>query len=525
MRILSEHGNMNPLPSQHPLASRNATANDSGHTSTGDSTSAATRTGGAQSPRDSQQPRRSRLPGRFARLPELAGPGFLPIALFARLPLAMLTVGALTLATAVSHSYAIGGLAAGAVGIGSAVGAPVLGALADRVGQRMVLLVAAAVNTIAVVALILAAYLTPGFGTPADAAALVITAFLSGASCPQVGPMARVRWMALTTRDLGKSPAGNAPAGEDAPAKEVAAGGTGRVTAAGHTPGSLATRRAELDTALSYEGTADEFTFVLGPALVGLLASIFVPWLPLALAAVLTATLVPAFAVHPSHLAVVPARRKVEAGVGHRSESKHAPRAGALAWLKVLAAVLAMVCMGTFFGSLQNALSAFSAQFATAEIAGLMYAVMGLSSAIAALSVAYWPRRFGPSARWISSAVLMAALSLLLFLPAGIGPMVAVLLVLGIPVGPVMVTVFGIGGLVAPAGRMATVMTALASGIVAGTALGAFLAGQMAQGQGFMAAFVVSLASATALAVLGALAGALLRRGKTQSDGGRTLGA
>ena len=66
------------------------------------------------SPRPNPQPnpRRSRLPGRFARLPELAGAGFLPIGLFARLPLAMLTVGTLTLVTAVSHSYAIGGMAA-----------------------------------------------------------------------------------------------------------------------------------------------------------------------------------------------------------------------------------------------------------------------------------------------------------------------------------------------------------------------------------------------------------------------------
>ncbi len=472
--------------------------------------SSAAATTAAASPHGSGLPRRSRLPGRFARLPELAGPGFLPIALFARLPLAMLTVGALTLATAVSHSYAIGGLAAGAVGIGSAVGAPVLGSLADRVGQRIVLLVAAAVNTLAVVALILAAYLTPGFGTPADGAAVVITALLSGASCPQVGPMARVRWMALTTRELT--------------AKEP--GGTGGEPGTGRAPGSVATRRAELDTALSYEGTADEFTFVLGPALVGLLASIFVPWLPLALAAVLTATLVPAFAVHPSHLAVVAARRKAEAGVGQHPEKKPGVRAGALAWLKVMVAVLAMVCMGTFFGSLQNALSAFSAQFATAEIAGLMYAAMGLSSAVAALSVAYWPRRFELTARWISAAALMAALSLLLFLPAGIWSMVVVLLVLGIPVGPVMVTVFSIGGLVAPAGRMATVMTALASGIVAGTALGAFLAGQMAQSQGFTAAFVVSLASAAALAVLGAFAGVLLRSGKAkQADGGRGPGA
>ena len=441
----------------------------------------------------SAESRRSRLPGRFARLPELAGRNFLPLGLFARLPLAMLTVGTLTLVTAVSHSYAIGGLAAGAVGIGSALGAPVLGSLADRSGQRPVLLVAAAVNAVTVIALLVAAYLTPDFNAPTDAIAILVTAFLAGASCPQVGPMARVRWMALTTRNLNTR---NSVSG----AGDNSAG-----------PGSVASSRADLDTALSYEGTADEVTFVLGPALVGILASLVAPWLPLALAAVLTATLVPAFAVHPSQLAVVPAKRKASTGVGNvPTEPRSSVRS--LAWLKVAVPVLAMVCMGTFFGATQNALSAFSAQFATAEIAGLMYSVMGLSSAVAALSVAYWPRRFGLAIRWVLAAAAMTAFSLLLFLPTGIWPMVIVLLVLGIPVGPVMVTVFSIGGVVAPAGRMATVMTALASGIVAGTALGAYLAGQLAQTQGPGAAFVVSTAASGALLVLGIVAGLVLRR-------------
>jgi MFS family permease len=174
-----------------------------------------------------------------------------------------------------------------------------------------------------------------------------------------------------------------------------------------------------------------------------------------------------------------------------------------------------MVCMGTFFGATQNALSAFSADYATAELAGLLYAVMGLSSAVAALSVAFWPQRFGLAARWVVAAFAMSALSLLLVVPAGIWPMVAVLLILGIPVGPVMVTVFSIGGVVAPAGRMATVMTALASGIVAGTALGAYLAGQLAQTQGAAAAFTVAMGAAAGLLVLG-LVTWLVMRGRQQ---------
>ncbi|YCQ26858.1 MFS transporter [Arthrobacter sp. Z4-13] len=403
--------------------------------------------------------------GRFARLPHLAGRSFIPLGLFARLPLAMLTVGTLTLVTSNSGSYALGGIAAGAVGLGSALGAPVLGALADRRGQRPVLLWAAVLNTVAVVALILA---TSAMGTPGSFPAAVLAAsFLSGASCPQVGPLARVRWMALTSQ--GKAP----------------------------------DNRRDLDTALSYESTADEVTFVLGPALVGILASLLAPWLPLALAAAMTITLVPAFAAHRTHRAVPAARRAVPAAEGRMRVRM--PAAVALP-------VVAMVCMGTFFGSTQAALSPFSASYATSEIAGLLYAVMGLSSAAAALSVAYWPQRFGLSWRWMVSAAVMAGLAVLLLVPSSLGSMVAVLLILGIPVGPVMVTVFAVGGVLAPEGRLGTVMTALASGIVAGTAIGSSLGGRLAQDHGYAAAFLVPACAASALALLGAAAAVVLQR-------------
>ena len=411
----------------------------------------------------------SRFGGRFARLPALAGRGFLPLGLFARLPLAMLTLGTLTLVTSVTGSYAVGGAAAGAVGIGSAVGAPILGALADRLGQRPVLLVSAVLNVVAVLAVIAATFLDPR--DVAAAWGVITVAFLAGLSCPQVGPLARVRWMALTaeSRRTGDS--------------------------------------SDLDVALSYESTADELTFVLGPALVGVLASLVAPCLPLALSAALTLSLVPAFAVHRTHTAV-PRRAAAstrDRNGADRTGNSVAGAGGRLGGLAPVALpVLAMVCMGTFFGSSQAALSAFSAGFATSEAAGLLYAVMGISSAAAAISVAYWPARFPLAARWVAGAAAMAALSALLFLPTDGWGMVLVLLALGLPVGPVMVTVFAIGGLMAPAGRLATVMTALASGIVAGTALGSSMGGQMAQGGGHNAAFLVTAAAAAALLALGA---------------------
>lgn len=425
--------------------------------------------------------------GRFARLSRLAGPGFIPLGLFARLPLAMLTLGTLTLVTSVSGSYALGGTAAGAVGIGSALGAPLLGALADRRGQRPVLLTAAVLNTTAVMALILTASVLAGPG--ASRAWVLAAAFAAGASSPQVGPLARVRWMALTT---------------EAPVSEGTQGA-----------GKQAHAKQDLDTALSYESTADEVTFVLGPALVGVLASLAAPWLPLALAAAMTIVLVPAFAGHPSHLAVRP-HPKAAAGASLRGGARGTAGIRPV----VVLPVLAMVCMGTFFGSTQAALSSFSAGFSGPELAGLLYAAMGLSSAAAALSVAYWPQRFTLGWRWILSAALMAALALLLLVPSSLAGMVAVLLVLGLPVGPVMVTVFATGGVVAPARRLGTVMTALASGIVAGTALGSSAGGHLAEAGGYQAAFLVPVCAASVLALLGVAAAVVLPKGSDRHSGG-----
>ncbi|MFI7580145.1 MFS transporter [Kocuria kalidii] len=401
--------------------------------------------------------------GRYARLVQLAGRDFLPIAFVARLPLAMIIVGALTLATAVSGSYVVGGLAAGAVGVGSALGGPLMGHLADRVGQRAVLLVSALAHTVAIGLLLATAYVPAGPDAP-PVPLLVGASLLVGATCPQVGSLARVRWRGLT-------------------------GGN----------------RRELDTALSYESTADELTFVLGPALVGLLASLVAPWSPFVLAAVLTLTMVASFAVHPTRLAV-PA---VSAAERRRAAARPVPGRERLL---VLLPVLGMLAMGTFFGAVQNGLNAFGGEFGVQRAAGLLYAVLGISSAAAALSVAWWPQRFRPASRWLASAGAMAVLSLLFLLPEGIGPMLVVLLVVGLPLGPTMVSIYTIGGDVARPERLGTVMTMLASGVVLGSAVGAALAGLLAEAAGHRGAFAVAVGASVAMVLVSGVLALLQRR-------------
>ncbi|KFD43283.1 hypothetical protein IU11_12815, partial [Cellulosimicrobium sp. MM] len=74
-----------------------------------------------------------------------------------------------------TSSVALGGLASAATALGTALGGPTQGALADRVGQRRVLLVCVPVATVAVLALVLSA------SAPGATAAVLLAAAATGA--------------------------------------------------------------------------------------------------------------------------------------------------------------------------------------------------------------------------------------------------------------------------------------------------------------------------------------------------------
>ncbi|MDN6170055.1 MAG: MFS transporter, partial [Micrococcaceae bacterium] len=349
----------------------------------------------------------------------------------------------------------------------SAIGAPMIGYAADRWGQRRVLVPAALLHAVVVSALILTGLGVIESGSPL---LVIIISFVAGASCPQVGPLARVRWMALTQ---------------------------------GRSRG-----RRELETALSYESTVDELTFVMGPALVGVLASLVAPWLPLALAALLTAALVPAFAVHPTANAIELQQPGAEPVPGSGWITARVVRVGLC--------VLGMTGMGTLFGSVSAGAVSYAGLFGNASAGGLLYAALGLTSAVAALSVSLWPRGWAQPVRWAVCAALLIPLALLLQVPQTIGTMVVFLLLIGLPIGPILVTIFTVGGDVAPIGRMGTVMTMLASGIVVGTAIGNGFAGVLADVVGPQGAFLVAAAAAIVLFLSGVGTYALGRVPRTE---------
>ncbi|WP_333761669.1 hypothetical protein [Streptomyces sp. IBSBF 2390] len=158
----------------------------------------------------------------------LTGPLLPCVSFLGRLPTATVRFGSVLLVARTSGSLSAAGVTGGAPALGQVACGPLVGRLADRHGQRVVVLAFSLANALAVAALVLGALAGP------PTAVLALLGATAGATVPLVGPLARTRLVALA-RHSGAS-------------------------------------KDTVGAALSFESTLDETSFVLGPALVGVAA-------------------------------------------------------------------------------------------------------------------------------------------------------------------------------------------------------------------------------------------------------------
>ena len=71
----------------------------------------------------------------YRALLRIVGPAYIVVAFLGRIPLAMSQLGVLVLVSTTTGRYGLGGAAAGVLAIANAIGSPLAGALADRIGQ------------------------------------------------------------------------------------------------------------------------------------------------------------------------------------------------------------------------------------------------------------------------------------------------------------------------------------------------------------------------------------------------------
>lgn len=406
-------------------------------------------------------------------LGRMVGWGILPLGVIAKLPFAMSVVAVMTAVSSTRESFTLAGATAALVGVGTAISGPLLGAGADRWGQRVVLLVAASAHGLALFGLALA------LRAAAPTALVLGAGLLIGLTAPQASSMVRTRWLhAIRARLSG------------------------------------AEARKATSAVLSYESMTDELVFVFGPVLTGFVAVLLGVVVPLEFAAVLTLVGVTAFALHHSSRFTR----------GHARDSRHAigtaedaavRRLAPVAELRrpaVLLPVAGMVAIGLFFGSSLTSLTGFMEELGQGDATGIYYGIMGVSSAACALGVVLLPERFTFSARWLVFAALAVAGGILYVLAGGIGAIVPALLVMGAGIGPSLVTLYSIASEVAPLGRTTTVMAMMSTGVVVGQSASAALTGVVVDVTGYRQGFGVACAALVLLLCLGAVQMAALRR-------------
>jgi MFS family permease len=383
----------------------------------------------------------------------------------ARQPFAMLTIGMVLLVEHSTGSYATAGASAAVTGVSMAVCAPRAGRLADRFGQRAVLLPGVGLHAASVAALIVLAL------AHAPVWALFAAAAPAGATVPQIGPMVRARWAAVL--DGPRSPL--------------------------------------LATAAAFESVTDEFTFVIGPVVATALCTGVHPAAGLAAEAALTVVGGTLFAAQHGS-APRPHPHAAGDGVGHAS---------ALSVPGVRALAVAFLGIGSVFGGMQVSVAAFSQEIGNPGINGLLYGIFAAGNMLAGVAYGAITWRRGPRTRLLAAyAALTAACAPLWTVHAA--PLLGVLgMLVGLCIAPALITGYTLVEALVPATSRTEAFTWMTGSVALGQAAAVTVAGLLTDHAGSRAGFVVPLSGTImALVVLLGLRGRLVSRPRGVVAGG-----
>jgi MFS family permease len=372
----------------------------------------------------------------------LRSPGvarLLGLSLLARAPETVLALLFLLRTRDLGGSYALAGAVSGAAGLGLAFGAPVLGRAIDRVGQPLVLIASVAVAA----ATMLGAALLPA-GTAGWV--LLPFALVAGAAQPPVAPCVRAMF--------------------------------GRIVA------DPAVRHA----ALAVEATVQEVTFMLGPLIFISLIAAHDPALGLGVAAVvlLLATVVFASGRESRAMPATGVRRTAGAGPLRRAP--------------IRSLLTISFGLGTMFGATELAITASAEEAGTPGAVGLLLAAYCVGSLIAGLATAHRGPWRSPEAALLVLVLACTVGHGLLALAPGLWVLGLLLVVAAAAIAPLFTVVYTLCGQLAGEGTVTEAFTWLGSGLFAGTAAGAAVAGLLVNASGPPAAY---LAAAVAVGTAG----------------------
>lgn len=382
----------------------------------------------------------------------LAQPGakaFSGIGVIARLPISMIGIGVVLLVAGQTGSYTQAGAVSATFVLTNACFAIVQGRLIDRFGQRRVL-VPAILTFGAALATLMVSVTNDGPAVLTYAAAAV-----TGAALPSVGSCVRARWSYVLS-----SP-------------------------------------RQVQTAYAWEAVADESVFISGPTLVAMLATGVHPLAGLLLA--LLAGVGGTLAFAGLRVTEPPVRSSLTVGV-------RPP----MPWSTVIPLVVVMVGLGGLFGGAEVATVAFATERDAEGYSGLLLGIWATGSLLAGFITGAISWRAGSGRRLANGAIGMTTAMLPLSWIDPVWAMGVFLFVGGFAVSPTMIPSMTLTEEVVPASRLTEGMGIMHTGLAAGVAAGAAIAGVVVDEYGGSAAYWVPFGCGLVAAITAQL---LRRRG------------
>ena len=370
---------------------------------------------------------------------------FSSAALIARLPMSMVGLGIVLLVQQRTGSYGLAGTVSAAFVLAEAAFAVLHGRLVDTHGQSRVLSIAITFFGVGLALMMLSVE------QDWPVALTYLFAVVAGASLPQVGASVRTRWSHLLD-----------------------------------TPG-------QVQTAFALEAVLDEVVFVVGPVLVTVLAT---SWHPVAgLTTALLSGLVGTYAFA--------AQRSTEPPIRHRDEAGDREP---MPWRVVLPLAAVCLTLGTLFGAAEVTTVAFADEQGMRWAAGWLLAAWAIGSLVAGLVTGAMVWHSGPEmrVRW-GSAAMALAMAPLMFIES-VPVMAVVLMVGGLAIAPTMIGAMTMIEQGVPSSRLTEGLAILHTGLVAGVAPGAGIAGFIVDHRGASAAYGVALIGGLLSALIAQLA-------------------
>ncbi|MBO1336480.1 MFS transporter [Streptomyces sp. VRA16 Mangrove soil] len=339
----------------------------------------------------------------------------------ARQPFAMLTISIVLLVQHTTGSYGTAGAVSAATGVSMALFAPYSGKLADRFGQRAVLVPGVLVHSAAGLTLTVLAL------SGAPTWTLFLAAVPTGASTPQIGPMVRARWgMKLQGSPL-------------------------------------------LQTAAAFESVTDEFTFVLGPLFATALCTGINPAAGLVTEAALTLVGGLLFA----------AQKRTQPPVGSAEEHARVEHSSALRVPGVRVLIVTFLGIGAVFGGMQVSLAAYSEAIGQPGLNGVLYGIFAAGNMLSGLVCGAVAWKISPQRRLLTGYTALAVTASGLWAAQSVVVLAGLGLLVGVCIAPSLITGYTLVEKIVPATSRTEAFTWLTGAVALGQAAAVTVAGQL----------------------------------------------